>query len=66
MPTATDEVTVGVSGVAAAVWSGDDILGSLSIAGPTETFVGARAQQAAKAVVEAAADLSRRLGAGAD
>lgn len=64
--TATDEVTVGVSGVAVAVWSGEDIVGSLSIAGPTEAFDGARAQQAARAVVEAAADLSRRLGAGPD
>ena len=59
--TAADEVTIGVAGVAAAVWADDEVIGSISIAGPTEAFLGARARDAAKAVIEAAKDVSRRM-----
>ena len=61
---AVDEVTMGVSGVAAAVWAGGDVIGSISIAGPTRAFVGDRAAEAARAVVEAAREVSRRMGPG--
>jgi IclR family acetate operon transcriptional repressor len=62
--TSVDEVTLGVSGVAAAVWSGEDVIGSISIAGPTEEFVGERATEAARAVVDAAREVSRRMAPG--
>ena len=59
-----DEVTLGVSGVAAAVWAGQDVIGSISIAGPTAEFLGERSVEAARAVMDAARDLSKRLGTG--
>ena len=59
-----DEVTMGVSGVAAAVWAGEDVIGSISIAGSTEEFGSDRQADAARAVVEAAREVSRRMGPG--